>query len=216
MRKRLVSEVRREQIAEAALKLAVSGGTAALTVKNIAREIGVTPPALYRHYAGKPEILGAVVDHVIGVYEENRRRVMGRTAGPVALLRDLFFSHVRLFERHPAVPVLFYSDLFWREEPSLGARLNRHLEEFGNEVAGLIRQGQEVGRIRDDEPPERLFIGFLGLFSTLGMLAGRGLCRVDMAAQAETNWKIFETCITPAGVRPGQAGAPCDNCEVVP
>jgi AcrR family transcriptional regulator len=216
MGKRFVSDVRREQIAEAALKLVASEGISALTVKNIALQVGVTPPALYRHYAGKTEILSAVVDHILGAFARGRERALAEAAGPVSLLRGLFFSHVRLFERHPAVPVLFYSDLFWLEEPSLGERLNGHLEAFADQAAGIIRRGQASGRIRADEPPERLFTAFLGLFSTLGMLAGRGLCRVDMAAQAGTNWKIFEDYITHIDGRRGQAGVRGDNCEVVP
>ncbi|MGE4422339.1 MAG: TetR/AcrR family transcriptional regulator [Pseudodesulfovibrio sp.] len=216
MRKRFDSDVRRGQIAEAALKLVVSGGISALTVKNIARQVGVTPPALYRHYAGKTEILAAVLDHILGAYTESRERAFRKAAGPVPLLRELFFSHVRLFERYPAVPVLFYSDLLWLEEPSLGERLNRHLDEFAAEVAGVVRRGQADGRIRADETPEGLFTAFLGLFSSLGILAGRGLCRVDMAAQAGTNWKIFEDYITHIDGRPEQAGVQGDNCEVVP
>lgn len=215
MRKRLDSDVRRGQIAEAALKLVVSEGISALTVKNIARQVGVTPPALYRHYAGKTEILAAVLEHILGVYAEGRERAFQRASGPVALLRELFFAHVRLFERYPSVPVLFYSDLLWLEEPSLGERLNSHLAVFADEVAGVVRRGQMSGRIRADEPPERLFVAFLGLFSSLGILAGRGLCHVDMAAQAETNWTIFETYITAANAPSGRAGTE-NNCEVVP
>jgi AcrR family transcriptional regulator len=215
MRKRLDSDVRRGQIAEAALELVVSEGISALTVKNIARQVGVTPPALYRHYAGKTEILAAVVDHILGVYTESRDRAFREAAGPVGLLRELFFSHVRLFKRHPAVPVLFYSDLLWLEEPSLGERLNRHLDGFADEVAGVIRRGQDGGRIRADETAERLFIAFLGLFSTLGILAGRGLCQVDVASQAGTNWKIFEDYITRTDGRPSK-DVQRDNCEVVP
>ncbi|WP_207263216.1 TetR/AcrR family transcriptional regulator [Desulfovibrio sp. Huiquan2017] len=216
MRERLDSDVRKGQIADVALELVVSEGISGLTVKNIARQVGVTPPALYRHYAGKTEILAAVVDYITGVYTESRKRVLRKTAGPVTLLRELFFSQVRLFERYPAVPVFFYSDLLWREEPSLGALLNRHLEEFAAEVAEVIRQGQGLGRIRTDETPERLFIAFLGLFSSMGILAGRGLCRVDMAVQPEINWKIFENYITTADASSGRAGMERGDCEVVP
>jgi AcrR family transcriptional regulator len=216
MRKRLESEVRRGQIAEAALKLVVSEGVSALTVKNIAREVGVTPPALYRHYAGKTEILAAALDHIVGIYAESRRQAFRKTEDPVEQLKALFFSHVRLFERHPAVPVFFYSDLLWREEPILGRRLNRHLKELEDELTEVFRQGREAGRIRPDEPPKQLFIAFLGLFSSLGLLAGRGLFRLDIESQAKTNWRIFETYITNMKARLEQADAKRDNCEVIP
>lgn len=215
MRKRLESDVRREQIAEAALKLVVSEGISALTVKNIAAKVGVTPPALYRHYAGKTEILAAVVEHILEMYAESRRRVFREASGPVALLRGLFFAHVRLFERLPAVAVLFYSDLLWREEPSLGERFNRHLETFADEVVEVVRKGQESGRIRGDSPPGELFIAFLGLFSSLGILAGRGMYRMDMGAQAELNWNIFEEYITRSGGLRKRTDVGRGNREVV-
>ncbi|WP_272698716.1 TetR/AcrR family transcriptional regulator [Desulfovibrio sp. Fe33] len=216
MRKRLESDVRRGQIADAALKLVVSEGVSALTVKNIAKEVGVTPPALYRHYAGKTEILAAALDHIVGIYTENRHRVSRETGDAVELLKALFFSHVRLFERHPAVPVFFYSDLLWREEPILGRRLNRHLKEMEDELTEVFRKGQEAGRIRTDEPPKRLFIAFLGLFTSLGLLAGRDLFHLDIEKQAETNWRIFENYITNTDLRPERTETKSDNEEVVP
>src|SRR4030067_906494 len=54
-------EVRREQIAEAALELLARQGIRRLSVGAVARRIGVVPSAVYRHFRGKEEILSAAV-----------------------------------------------------------------------------------------------------------------------------------------------------------
>ena len=63
MAKRMTTTIRREQIAEAALALVAEQGVTALTARNVARAVGVTAPALYRHFpGGKADILASVLD----------------------------------------------------------------------------------------------------------------------------------------------------------
>ncbi|WP_049567157.1 TetR/AcrR family transcriptional regulator [Nonomuraea sp. SBT364] len=49
-----------EEIHAAARKLLVEQGSAAVTVNAVAREIGVSGPALYHYYSGHDELVGAV------------------------------------------------------------------------------------------------------------------------------------------------------------
>lgn len=49
----------RNALIEAAARLARTGGPDAVTVRAAAREVGVTPTAAYRHFAGHEELLGA-------------------------------------------------------------------------------------------------------------------------------------------------------------
>ena len=50
---------RQNEIIDAALKLTAEGGIQNLTVKHLADTIGVTEPALYRHFRNKAEIVKA-------------------------------------------------------------------------------------------------------------------------------------------------------------
>lgn len=49
----------RNALAEAAAKLAQSGGPGSVTVRAAARSVGVTPTAAYRHFAGHEDLLAA-------------------------------------------------------------------------------------------------------------------------------------------------------------
>jgi TetR/AcrR family tetracycline transcriptional repressor len=55
-------ELNRDAIVERALGIADAEGIAAITIRRIAKEFGVTPMALYWHVANKDELLGAMGD----------------------------------------------------------------------------------------------------------------------------------------------------------
>lgn len=63
-------------------------GIADLTMRRLARELGVSPGALYWHFANKQQLLGAVADQILGSVPS--------AAGVVAVcsrLRDALLSH---------------------------------------------------------------------------------------------------------------------------
>jgi len=55
----------RNALAEAAAKLAQSGGPEKVTVRAAARSVGVTPTAAYRHFAGHEELLAAAKEQCL-------------------------------------------------------------------------------------------------------------------------------------------------------
>jgi len=54
----------RERVLRGAVAVADAGGIAALTMRSLARELGVKPMSLYHYVAGKDEILDGIVDLV--------------------------------------------------------------------------------------------------------------------------------------------------------
>ena len=52
---------RQKQITQIALELIASGGIQNLTIKNIAAQLKITEPAIYRHFSTKAEIITAML-----------------------------------------------------------------------------------------------------------------------------------------------------------
>ena len=59
----------RERVLRAAIAIADSAGIEALTIRSLARELGVKPMAIYYHVANKSEILDGIVDLVFAEIE---------------------------------------------------------------------------------------------------------------------------------------------------
>jgi AcrR family transcriptional regulator len=53
---------RQQEIIDVALDLISQKGIQGLTMKNLSKEIGISEPAIYRHFENKIEILLAVLD----------------------------------------------------------------------------------------------------------------------------------------------------------
>jgi AcrR family transcriptional regulator len=59
-----VARLTREAVLEAAIELADAGGPDALSLRRLARELGVTPMALYRHVRDKDDLLDGIADRL--------------------------------------------------------------------------------------------------------------------------------------------------------
>ena len=52
---------RQSEIIDAALKLTAEGGIQNLTIKNLGNALGITEPAIYRHFRSKSEIVRTMI-----------------------------------------------------------------------------------------------------------------------------------------------------------
>ena len=60
----------RDRVLRAAVALADEVGIEALSMRNLAQELGVVPMALYKHVANKEELLGGMVDTIVGEIDQ--------------------------------------------------------------------------------------------------------------------------------------------------
>jgi AcrR family transcriptional regulator len=92
--------LQRERVLEAALAVAEREGLERLSMRLVARELGVSPMALYRHVANKDDLLNALVERLLGELElpdeslpwDQRLRVLARELRALARRRPGLFG----------------------------------------------------------------------------------------------------------------------------
>jgi Transcriptional regulator len=92
VRTRRRSSVRRPELIEVAGRLFASRGFNSVTVDDISDAVGLTGPALYRHFPSKEALLVAVFDRVIEMWTDRIRAVVAETPDP----RSALYAMVRL------------------------------------------------------------------------------------------------------------------------
>ena len=137
---------RREQIIDATLNLVAEYGVRGATLTRIAREIGVTTPALYAHFACRREILIAALDVLIERRTAHHREASDGNA--LERLRHIGESHSELVASEDDRSVLTLFE-FIAASPQEGLREtvgDRHLL-LVDDIADVVRQGQAEGTI---------------------------------------------------------------------
>ena len=100
-----------------ALALADKLGLDALTIRKLATALGVTPMALYWHFRGKDELLGALAERVWSEID----LTVDRTAPWTEQIRALLESLLKVLRAHPAAPGLLLHSEKLRAEAALNA-----------------------------------------------------------------------------------------------
>jgi AcrR family transcriptional regulator len=86
-------QLHKRDVVEAATTLLDSFGIADLTMRRLARELDVSPGALYWHFANKQQLLGAVADRILQSVDDVPAPWRDRVTGLSGRLRDALLSH---------------------------------------------------------------------------------------------------------------------------
>ena len=86
-------QLHKRDVVDAATALLDTYGIADLTMRRLARELNVSPGALYWHFANKQELLGALADRILEPVGEVSGSWRTRVAGVCSALRDALLSH---------------------------------------------------------------------------------------------------------------------------
>ena len=86
-------QLHKRDVVEAATALLDSYGIADLTMRRLARELDVSPGALYWHFANKQQLLGAVADQILAPVGDVTAGWRDRITGLCERLRNALLSH---------------------------------------------------------------------------------------------------------------------------
>ncbi|HET7016880.1 MAG TPA: TetR/AcrR family transcriptional regulator [Streptosporangiaceae bacterium] len=103
----------REALLTASLKLIEADGLAALSLRRVAREAGVSPGAPYHHYKDRAAVLAALAAQGFRMLADDLIAATSAAANPVEALSALIRAYVAFAQRQPA-----YFRLMFRPELS--------------------------------------------------------------------------------------------------
>jgi AcrR family transcriptional regulator len=137
---------RREEIVDAALELLATTSVEALSTHRIAGALGLTQPALFRHFASRDELLAAVVARAREGLAAMAAETVARELPALDRLRALFRGLLEQVERTPGLPRLVFADAA-AASPALGPRLGGLAAMHRSIAAALFREGRRAGSI---------------------------------------------------------------------
>jgi AcrR family transcriptional regulator len=207
-RERLQTGIRQDQLVDATLALVADHGLRGLSLAAVARRVGLTPSAIYRHFPSKDAMLDAVLDRMRERLHGAIAAARAETDDPVDALRLLLDRHSQLIRQNRALPRIVLSDDYHVGHPERRQRLLGVFSGYLEGVADIIRQGQRLGRIRSDVNAHSLAILFLGLIQPAGVLWTLSDGQFDVTGQARAAWPVFEQAIRAPALPRARAARP--------
>lgn len=153
---------RQKEIIQVSLDLISEKGIQGLTIKNLASRIGITEPAIYRHYENKIHILLAILElfrkNTVQVFDKELETQ--RTA--IEKIEHIFSNQFRILAETPQLVAVIFSEEIFRNEPLLMERIAAIMDQINQAITAIIRKGQERKEIRPDIEAVHLAIMIMG------------------------------------------------------
>src|SRR5690606_30766978 len=116
----------------------------------IADRLGLTQPAIYKHFPRKDAIWLAVGEHLSGLIARNVARAAAAPLPPDARLRMLVLDHLAVVRDNPALPDIMVMRDAREAQGELRSRMQASMTGLRNALADNARAAVAQGLFRED------------------------------------------------------------------
>ena len=171
----------REDLIEAAERLLQDDGVAAVSVRRVAREVGVVPSAVYNHFENREALLTAVAADGYHQLELLGKRMSDRRAEPDQVLRELARAYLQFAAGNPNLYRLMFS------AEVVAYRNNPELEMVSDSSFGRLAEWwYGVGSF----DPRKSAVEYPYALSVWSILHGAAMQMIDGLVAVDTSKKV--------------------------
>jgi TetR/AcrR family transcriptional regulator len=173
--KHLSADERRAATVDAVVELAAEQSPGEITTTAIAKHMGVTQGALFKHFPTKDAILQAVMEFVANRLLSRVDKAARGARSPVAAIEAIFMAHIDLVVENPGVPRMMFGELQHAKLTAPKRMAQTLIRRYGGRLHDLIEEGKAAGELPaslDSGAAATLFIGTIQGLVMQSMLAG--------------------------------------------
>ncbi len=174
-RKHLSADERRAATVDAVVELAAKQNPSEITTTAIAKHMGVTQGALFKHFPTKDAILQAVMEFVAERLLSRVDKAARGAATPIAAIEAIFLAHIEFVVENPGVPRMMFGELQHAKLTAPKRMAQTLIRRYGERLNDLIEEGKAAGELSaslDTSAAATLFIGTIQGLVMQSMLAG--------------------------------------------
>lgn len=173
----------RAQMLEAALACYVRQGIAATSLRDIAREAGVTPALVHYYFGDKAQLQEAVVAEKVLPLVLGMREPVAQAGGDIAGMVAGFVQGIcGIVAAHPWLPALWVREVLCEGGALRSMMIDRVGPQLPQMMAARFAEAQREGRLNADLDPRLLMVSLVGL--TMFPLAGAPIWRAMFGAES--------------------------------
>ncbi len=154
---------RKLEIVQTALTLAFETGPERVTTGMIAKSLGLTQPAIYKHFPRKDDLWLAIESTLRAQIKANILAASDPSLTPIARLRLLVMGHLNLVYKTPALPEIMVA----RNPRGMRTGIQISMTDFFNALTGTVEEAQDNGFFRGNTPAKDLAALIFGVIQSL-------------------------------------------------
>ena len=158
---------RQLEIIEAAGKILTEAGVGGLTTKKLAKEMGFSEAAIYRHFSGKEEILIALLEFLCKNMDQRLEMAIQEGGDPESKFRSVFANQFQFFSKHPHFVVAVFSEGLLEESQRINQVISQLMQVKMKYLKLAISSGQESGVFSKEISLEDMIHHVMGSFRLL-------------------------------------------------
>jgi AcrR family transcriptional regulator len=158
---RLSTEERKEQIINEAIRIIHEEGYGALSIRVLSKRVGITEPAIYRHFLNKDDIIKGILDRIYHFGNHLFERAKNKETFSEKL-KMFIVSHFEFFEDKPEMTSVVFSEDLFLHNKELESKLGELMKQRKRMLKKIFDEANQEGyEIKGD--PEDISLIILGI-----------------------------------------------------
>lgn len=165
MQNRKSTAIRRQQIVDIIRSIISSKGIEHVTISEIAKKIGTTKGAIYRHFKSKRDILSLLIDNI----EETLMEAVDNALvekDPIQNLKNILLAQLTLAKNRRETSFVVIMGALQFGDPFIRKKILKLIQKYLKRIEKLILNAIELGLLKKDVTPKMSAIVFMGLIQS--------------------------------------------------
>ena len=194
-------DLMKEIVLKKALELFIKNGFKAVTMDDIAKELGISKKTIYQHFSGKDELVKATVDYVFVSATDKMKSIAGNCETPIHEHFEMKSCLGDLFGQNIQASTIYQFNKYY---PKLAERIQQKKHENHDfTILRNLRDGVKQGYYRKDIDID--FVGKIFFASTTAFFNDEMFINLQSTQSIdELNYKLLEYhlrgIVTPKGL----------------
>ena len=194
-------DLMKETVLKKSLELFIKNGFKAVTMDDIAKELGISKKTIYQHFSAKDELVKATVDYVFISATDKMKSIAGNCKTPIHEHFEMKSCLGDLFGQNIQASTIYQFNKYY---PKLAERIPRKKHEnYDFTILRNLRDGVEQGYYRKDIDID--FVGKIFFASTTAFFNDEIFINLQSTQSLEElNYKLLEYhlrgIVTPKGL----------------
>jgi len=155
---------RKQQIARAAMEIISEEGLHNLVMVKIAKRVGVTDAAIYKHFRSKDDMLLYMIEDLEKSMVERFMAHIGKVTDPIDQLYNLMSFQFEFIEENKGIPRIIFSESLQQQNKEIKEKIANLLTSFLQIIKDILKAAKKSGQAHEEidvDAAASIFVGMI-------------------------------------------------------